>query len=81
MALMKPASWIIREKASKAVIAETFNPALVEALNTEKYEAVPILEYLQSLNEIVKLARDVRDNQGAYAEQADAALAKYEATQ
>lgn len=48
---MKPASWIIREKASKKVIAETFSPALAEAVNTEKYEVIPILEYLQSLNE------------------------------
>jgi hypothetical protein len=44
------ASWVIREKESKQVIMETFDPAKVAALNTDKYEAVPILEYLQSLN-------------------------------
>ena len=43
-------SWILRNKATKEVIAETFDPKKVKYLNTDKYEAVPILEYLQSLN-------------------------------
>ena len=47
---MKTASWVIREKATGRVIAETFNPNIAAAVNTEKYEAVPILEYLVSLN-------------------------------
>jgi hypothetical protein len=46
----KTASWVIRERSTGRVIAETFNPAVVAALNTSKYEAVPILEYLYSLN-------------------------------
>jgi hypothetical protein len=48
--LDKPASWIIREIATGAVMCETWNPWLVEHLNTDKYEAVPILEYLGALN-------------------------------
>lgn len=48
---MKTASWILRNKETKEVICETFDPAKVAALNTEKYEAVPIQEYLVSLNE------------------------------
>lgn len=48
----KTASWIIREKDSGAVIMETFDKAKVDALNTEKYEAVPIQEYLASLNHV-----------------------------
>ncbi len=47
---MQTASWIIRHKATGKVIAETFSRATVDALNVEKYEAVPALEYLVSLN-------------------------------
>lgn len=47
---MKTASWIIRDKKTKEIVAETFSQKIVDALNTKKYEAVPILEYLVSLN-------------------------------
>ena len=47
---MKTASWVIREKATGRVILETFNPKLVAALNTARYEAVPILDYLVEIN-------------------------------
>ena len=47
---MKPASWVIRFKATGEVICETFSPYVVAALNKAKYEAVPIGEYLASLN-------------------------------
>ena len=43
-------SWVIREKATGKVILETFVQSNVDALNTAKYEAVPILKYLASLN-------------------------------
>lgn len=35
-------SWVIREKATGKVLFETFNPKVVKALNTAKYEAVEI---------------------------------------
>lgn len=44
------ASWVIREKGTGRVIMETFDPKKVSALNTQKYEAVPIQEYLGSIN-------------------------------
>jgi len=47
---MKTASWILRNKETKEVICETFDQRKVAALNTDKYEAIPILEYLASLN-------------------------------
>lgn len=47
---MKTASWIIREKETGRVIMETFDPRIVGAINTQRYEVVPILTYLQSLN-------------------------------
>jgi hypothetical protein len=49
--MMNSASWVIREKETGLVILETFDAAKVRALNTIKYEAVPILEYLRSLNQ------------------------------
>lgn len=44
------ASWVIREAESKRVICETFDKRAVERLNTAKYEAVPILDYLVEFN-------------------------------
>lgn len=46
----KTASWVIREKATGTVICETYDPRKVTTLNTAKYEAVPILDYLVSIN-------------------------------
>ena len=47
---MRTTSWVIRNKETKEVILETFDSKKVAALNTAKYEAVPIYEYLCSLN-------------------------------
>jgi hypothetical protein len=52
----RTASWVIRDKASKAVVCETFNPTFVRRLNTARYEAVPILAYLQEFNASLKAA-------------------------
>lgn len=45
------ASWVIREKSTGKVIAETFQSHVAQAINTEKYEAVPITQHLASLSE------------------------------
>jgi hypothetical protein len=50
-------SWVLREKGTKRVIAETFDPKKVAALNTIRYEAVPILDYLGERNLSIKNAR------------------------
>jgi hypothetical protein len=47
---MKTASWVIINKATGFAIFETFNENTAKAINTRLYKAVPILEYLQSLN-------------------------------
>lgn len=47
-------SWVIREKATGKVLFETFDRKKVDALNTAKYEAVPILDYLVGLNAAIK---------------------------
>lgn len=46
----KQTSWIIRNRLTGEVIMETFDRKKVDTLNTKKYEAVPILDYLVSLN-------------------------------
>jgi hypothetical protein len=51
---MKTASWVIRNKATKEVICETYNKRTIDALNTAKYEAVPIMQYLQGVNKALK---------------------------
>lgn len=48
--LETPASWVIRNKETRAVICETFNRRAVEQLLTDKYEAVPIARYLAEVN-------------------------------
>lgn len=48
------ASWVIRNKETGEVVMETFDKAKVDALNTEKYEAVPALQHLQEVNRKAK---------------------------
>lgn len=51
---MKTASWVIVSKETGESLFETFDPRKVAALNTDKYKAVPILEWLQHLNRTFK---------------------------
>jgi hypothetical protein len=51
---MKTASWIIVRKSDGTAILETFSDAIARAINTEKYSAMPALEYLQNLNRSIK---------------------------
>jgi hypothetical protein len=53
---METASWVIREIATDKVICETFSRAAVAALNTTKYEAVAIGDYLGELNRKIREA-------------------------
>lgn len=48
--LNRIASWVLRNKTTKEVICETFTARHLMHLNTAKYEAVPILDYLQEIN-------------------------------
>lgn len=49
--LLRTASWVIKNKSTGEVVMETFDRAKVDALNTAKYEAVPIQKHLASLND------------------------------
>ena len=53
---MKIVSWVIIDRATGAAVLETFNPKAVSCLNTERYEAVPILDYLGALNARIRAA-------------------------
>ena len=48
------ASWVIVERSTGRAVAETFSARVAGAVNAEKYEAVPILEYLHGLNERIR---------------------------
>lgn len=43
-------SWVIVNKATRQAVFETFNENTARAVNPRFYAAVPILQYLQSLN-------------------------------
>lgn len=47
---MKTASWVIVEIATGRPVLETFNRKTADAINTDKYRAVPIIEWLASLH-------------------------------
>lgn len=47
---MNPASYVIVDLQTGQAVFETFNRKTAERINTEKFKAVPILEYLVSLN-------------------------------
>lgn len=50
--LARTASWIIRDKETGSVVMETYDRAKVEALNTERYEAVPAQQHLAEINDL-----------------------------
>lgn len=58
------ASWVVREKATGNVLLETFNKSTADAINKEKYDAVPIQEHLASLNKPAK-AESPTEERGA----------------
>lgn len=51
---MITASWVIINRATGAAVMETYRPFIAGAVNTKKYEAVPVLRYLQELNARIK---------------------------
>lgn len=48
--LDRTASWVIVEKRTGKAVCEVFGAKLIKNLNTDLYKAVPILEWLLSLN-------------------------------
>lgn len=48
--LQRTTSWVIVNKATNYPVFETFNENTAKAINERIYKAVPILEWLQSIN-------------------------------
>jgi hypothetical protein len=59
------ASWVIREKATGQVVLETFDKKKVDALNTQRYEAVPIREHLAGLSQKPETSSGAQEQGGA----------------
>lgn len=51
---MKTASWVIVNIATGEPVMETYSECMVQILNTDEYKAVPILEWLQSINRAIR---------------------------
>ena len=52
--LLRTASWVIVDKSTNKAIFETFSKSITDKINVEKYQAIPILEYLQNLNKTTR---------------------------
>lgn len=51
---MESKSWVIVRIADNVAMFETWNKALIAAVNTQKYKVVPIYKYLCDLNSSIK---------------------------
>jgi hypothetical protein len=51
---MNSASWVICDRATGAVLFETFDRATAMKIDQEKFEAVPVREHLHRLNMKIK---------------------------
>lgn len=51
---MKTASWVIIENVTGNAILETYSESIANKINTEKYTAMPVMEYLCKLNKQIK---------------------------
>lgn len=47
----KPANWVIVNTETGKAVMETYSEGIARAVNEPKFKAVPILEWLCSLNE------------------------------
>jgi hypothetical protein len=54
--LNRTASWVIVNRATGAALFETFQESVTLKLNTVKYQAMPVLQYLQQFNRSIKAA-------------------------
>lgn len=53
---MRDSSWVIVCRETGNPVFETWNRSTVERINLEKYEAVPIMQWLARFNASVKAA-------------------------
>jgi len=60
---MKTASWIVIDKATREAVLETFNQSTADAINRDKFDVIPSLQYLQQLNASIRATRNVKEVQ------------------
>jgi hypothetical protein len=53
---MPTASWVIVDRATGSAVLETFRASVAAKVNTERYEVVPILDWLYRVNAAAKEA-------------------------
>lgn len=51
---MKTSSWIIVDKSTGEAVMETFEQSTADAINRNKFDVIPALEYLQQLNRSIE---------------------------
>lgn len=51
---MTSPSYIIVERATGHAVAEFYSPTIVKLINPDKYDTIPVMEYLQRLNARIK---------------------------
>lgn len=44
------ASWVVVSKATGQAVLETFEKKTADAINRDKYDVIPVQQYLASLN-------------------------------
>ena len=54
---MKVTSWVVVDKQTGKAVMETFNRATADAVNLNKFDVLPTLEYLQKLNRDLSMER------------------------
>lgn len=52
----KVASWVVIDKTTGDAVLETFSIDTANAINTKKYDVLPIYDYLIALNKRIKRA-------------------------
>ena len=56
-----PASWAIVDLATGQSVAEITSATLAAKVNTKRYKAVPILEYMQDLSRRIKASEGPKE--------------------
>lgn len=55
--MTESASWVIVDRATGKAVFETFSKRIATAINLERYDVVPILQYLQDINRQIREGR------------------------
>jgi hypothetical protein len=50
-------SWVIVRRTDGMAVLETFSRRVAGQINTDRYEAIPIIEYLQRLNASIQISK------------------------